>query len=237
MPPTDMSQPPAEDVKRIIDWIENDFIEAQCSAAKSSVSVVIRRLNRQEYNNTIRDLIGLDLRLADDFPQDDIGFGYDNIGSALKVSPIHIEKYFEAAERAIEAAIVLPDAENSSPAELIGLRTHKLPPAEAVEFEHTLSPGRYLIDFSLVRVGVAESVTPPRLEIGLGTDTRAVEAVSVQDETRVRGHSNSGHGRALRSGAAGQPVAGRFRRHAQRRRFTRRATRYQQDPVFRNARS
>ena len=64
----------------------------------SSAPVVIRRLNRQEYNNTIRDLLGLDLHLADDFPPDDIGFGFDNVGSALNISPVHVEKYLDAAE-------------------------------------------------------------------------------------------------------------------------------------------
>ena len=82
--------------------------------------MVIRRLNRQEYNNTIRDLIGVDLRLADAFPPDEIGFGYDNVGSALNVSPIHVEKYLDAAEIALDRAIVLPDAAEFPPAELIG---------------------------------------------------------------------------------------------------------------------
>ncbi len=71
---------------------------------------MIRRLNRQEYNNTIRDLLGLDLHLADGFPADEIGFGFDNVGSALNISPAHIEKYLDAAELALQKAIVLPDA-------------------------------------------------------------------------------------------------------------------------------
>ncbi len=185
MPPADMPQPAAAETNRMIEWIENDFFAAQCREQVSSAAVVIRRLNRQEYNNTIRDLTGLDLRLANDFPSDEIGFGYDNIGSALNISPIHIEKYFDAAERAMQAAIVLPDAEPYSPAELIGLRTYPLPANEPVEFEHHLAPGRYLADFSLVRVGIAESVPPPRLVIGFGQDRRTVEAVRVQDETVV----------------------------------------------------
>ena len=52
----------------IIAWIENDFLAAECGKQTSSAPVVIRRLNRQEYNNTIRDLLGLDLHLADAFP-------------------------------------------------------------------------------------------------------------------------------------------------------------------------
>ena len=185
MPPADEAQPSLEERDRIIAWIENDFLAAQCGQKLSTPSVVIRRLNRQEFNNTIRDLLGLDLHLADGFPADDIGFGFDNVGSALNVSPVHIEKYLDAAEIALEKAIVLPDAKDFSPAELIGLRTYPLPPTKPVEFKHSMKPGRYLADFSLVRVGIAESVPPPLLVIGFGKDSRTVQAVSVQDETVV----------------------------------------------------
>ncbi len=185
MPPADMPQPSLEELDRIIAWVEKDVLAAQCAKQVSSTPVVIRRLNRQEYNNTIRDLLGSDLHLADAFPPDDIGFGFDNVGSALNISPIHVEKYLDAAELALQKAIVLPDAEAYSPAELIGLKTYPLPPNGAVEFKHSLKPGRYLADFSLVRVGIPESVPPPRLVIGFGKDRRTVDAVRVQDETVV----------------------------------------------------
>ncbi len=66
--------------------------------------VTVRRLNRVEYNNTIRDLIGLDLRPADDFPADDTGFGFDNIGAVLSLPPLLVEKYLAAAEHVMDAA-------------------------------------------------------------------------------------------------------------------------------------
>ncbi len=185
MPPQDALQPSAKVRQQFLQWIENDFMAAHCGQITSSAAVVIRRLNRQEYDNTIRDLIGLDLELARDFPADDIGFGYDNIGSALNLSPVHIEKYLDAAEAIVRAAIVVPDVESFSPVELIGLRTYPLPPDGSVEFEHHLAPGRYLADFSLVRSGIDESVSPPRLMIGFGKDRRTVVAARVQDETVV----------------------------------------------------
>jgi hypothetical protein len=185
MPPAEESQPTLDERGRIIAWIENDILAAQCGQQLSSPAVVIRRLNRQEYNNTIRDLLGLDLHLADGFPADDIGFGFDNVGSALNISPVHVEKYLDAAELALQKAIVLPDAKDLSPIELIGLKTYPLPPTKPVEFKHSLKPGRYLADFSLVRVGIAESVPPPRLLIGFGKDSRTLGAVRVQDETVV----------------------------------------------------
>ena len=64
----------------------------------------IRRLNRTEYNNTIRELIGLDLRPADDFPADDLGYGFDTIGDVLAVPPLLVEMYLAAAERIIGEA-------------------------------------------------------------------------------------------------------------------------------------
>ncbi len=185
MPPADSPQPSAEERERLTGWVENDFLAAECGKQLSTPPVAIRRLNRQEYNNTIRDLLGLDLRLADAFPADDIGFGFDNVGSALNISPVHIEKYLDAAEVAMDKAIVPPEAEKLPPTELIGLKTYPLPAHTPVEFKHALKPGRYLVEFSLVRVGIAESVPPPRLVIGFGKDRRSLNAVRVQDETVV----------------------------------------------------
>jgi hypothetical protein len=185
MPPKGKPQPSERERDALIAWIDHDYLDAEIRNPKSSPAVVLRRLNRQEYNNTMRDLLGLDLRLADLFPQDDIGFGFDNVGSVLNISPAHVEKYLDAAQFALEKAIVPPDAKDFSPAELIGLKTYPLPTRGAVQFKHSLKPGRYIADFSLVRVGIPESVPPPRLEIGFGKDSRTVEAVQVQDETVV----------------------------------------------------
>jgi hypothetical protein len=70
--------------------------------------VTARRLNRNEYNNTIRDLLGVDVRPADDFPQDDSGYGFDNIGDVLSMSPALMEKYVTAAERVARLALFGP---------------------------------------------------------------------------------------------------------------------------------
>lgn len=186
MPPADARQPTIEETQVIVDWIEQDFVSAQCDKSSNRPpAVVMRRLNRDEYDNTIRDLLGVTLNLAKDFPQDEIGFGFDNIGSALNLSPIHIEKLFAAAERAIDAAVIVPNVEGKSPKELIGLQTYPLSANDPVKFAHTLKPGRYLAEFSLVRVGIPESIAPPLLEIGFGTDKRTVRAVRVQDETVI----------------------------------------------------
>ena len=56
----------------------------------------VRRLNRSEYNNTIRDLLHIEFRPADDFPSDDVGHGFDNIADVLTVSPVLMERYLDA---------------------------------------------------------------------------------------------------------------------------------------------
>src|SRR5262249_32146427 len=71
--------------------------------------VTIRRLNRVEYNNTIRDLIGIDFKPAKDFPTDDVGYGFDNVGDVLSLSPLLMEKYLAAAEKIIDEAFKKPD--------------------------------------------------------------------------------------------------------------------------------
>src|SRR5262249_5437057 len=74
--------------------------------------VTIRRLNRVEYNNTIRDLLGgVDFNAAEDFPADDVGHGFDNIGDVLTVSPVLMERYLAAAE-SIVSQVFQPDPPN-----------------------------------------------------------------------------------------------------------------------------
>lgn len=85
--------------------------------------VTIRRLNRLEYNNTVRDLFGTDLRPADSFPEDDLGYGFDNNGDVLSTSLLHAEFYLGAAEALVAESLSRPDdrtIELSLEAELIG---------------------------------------------------------------------------------------------------------------------
>src|SRR5262249_16208871 len=70
--------------------------------------VTLRRLNRAEYNNTVRDLLGVDFRPADNFPVDDVGYGFDNIGDVLTLQPLLMEKYLDAAEAVAGKATGVP---------------------------------------------------------------------------------------------------------------------------------
>ena len=69
--------------------------------------VTIHRLNRAEYNNSVRDLLGTDLRPADDFPSDDHGYGFDNIADVLSISPLQLELYDRAAELLATEALLI----------------------------------------------------------------------------------------------------------------------------------
>ncbi len=110
MPPSEMDvQPDPDERKVVVNWIENKLFDIDCSIDRNPGRVTIRRLNRVEYNNTIHDLLGVDFRPADDFPSDDVGYGFDNIGDVLSISPLLMEKYLDAAEQISEEVIVSSD--------------------------------------------------------------------------------------------------------------------------------
>ncbi|MES1263048.1 MAG: DUF1587 domain-containing protein, partial [Peristeroidobacter soli] len=79
--------------------------------------VTVRRLNRVEYRNTVRDLIGVDYNTDHEFPPDDTGFGFDNIGDALTMSPMLMEKYVAAAQTIVNEAV--PTAPRKSAEQVI----------------------------------------------------------------------------------------------------------------------
>ena len=99
MPPEDEPQPKSEELKKAISGIRAELAKFDCGGTKHPGVVTIRRLNRAEYDNTIRDLTGVDFRPAKDFPSDDVGNGFDNIGDVLTIPPLLLEKYLAAAEQ------------------------------------------------------------------------------------------------------------------------------------------
>jgi hypothetical protein len=115
MPPKKKKdQPTDEERALIVKWIASLQVnETDCNQIANEEStawyqgdVMSRRLNRMEYENTLRDLLGVDLQVADLFPADGAGGeGFDNEGSALFLSAIQMEKYLAAADLAIETAL------------------------------------------------------------------------------------------------------------------------------------
>ncbi|HEX2851642.1 MAG TPA: DUF1592 domain-containing protein [Opitutaceae bacterium] len=105
-PPEDADALPTQEERDvIITWIEKQLYRYD-PANPDPGKVTLRRLNRAEYNATIRDLVGVDFKPAADFPPDDSGYGFDNIGDVLSLPPVLMEKYLSAADKILDQAIV-----------------------------------------------------------------------------------------------------------------------------------
>jgi mono/diheme cytochrome c family protein len=109
MPPKDKAQPTPAEKAVILAWVESQVAPVDCFSTKNPGRVTLRRLNRAEYNNTIRYLLGVAFQPADDFPADDVGYGFDNIGDVLSLPPLLLERYLAAAEKIVTAALSKPE--------------------------------------------------------------------------------------------------------------------------------
>ncbi len=98
MPPRGVPRPDSDQISAILAFVEEEFDRADKNASADPGRVTARRLNRSEYSRTVRDLLGIEFRAEDDFPTDDSGHGFDNIGDVLTISPVLMEKYMSAAE-------------------------------------------------------------------------------------------------------------------------------------------
>ena len=104
MPPANKSQPTAEERREMEHWIKNAVFQIDPQNPDPG-RVTLRRLNRVEYRNTIRDLIGVNYNTEAEFPADDTGYGFDNIGDVLTLPPMLLEKYLLAANAIIAEAV------------------------------------------------------------------------------------------------------------------------------------
>jgi len=105
MPPADEGHSPqSHEVKKLEDWIKYQAFGIN-PAHPDPGRITLRRLNRLEYRNTIRDLMGIDFNSEVEFPPDDTGHGFDNIADVLTISPIMMEKYLQAAETIVDTAV------------------------------------------------------------------------------------------------------------------------------------
>ncbi len=109
MPPAGVPRPKEAQLKAAIGKLESSFAAIDAAALPDPGHIAPHRLNRAEYNNTIRDLLGVDIHAADDFPQDDSMYGFDNIADSLSISPLLMEKYVAAAEKIAHIAVFGPD--------------------------------------------------------------------------------------------------------------------------------
>ena len=131
MPPADEPQPAEHQRQAVAAWLTSELVRLDKTIPPNPGRVTARRLNRAEYNNTIRDLLGVDTRPADDFPQDDSGYGFDNIGDVLSLSPALMEKYISAAEHVTRTALFGPPRMTPT---LVRLRSDGRRPGDAKTF-------------------------------------------------------------------------------------------------------
>jgi uncharacterized protein DUF1592/uncharacterized protein DUF1588/uncharacterized protein DUF1587/uncharacterized protein DUF1585/uncharacterized protein DUF1595/cytochrome c len=106
MPPKKKERPEPKATGNMLSWLKASLTAADLARRKAEGRVVLRRLNREEYQNTIRDLLDVSVDVKDLLPEDASSMGFDNIGEALAVSSVLMERYLEAADVALDAAIV-----------------------------------------------------------------------------------------------------------------------------------
>src|SRR5678815_5249440 len=104
MPPPNARQPEAKAIDALVSWLE-DSLDKVPTQAYITDQIVLHRLNRKEYENAVRDLIGIEVKANELLPQDDTAQGFDNIASALQVSPSFIEQYVIAAHMVAVQAV------------------------------------------------------------------------------------------------------------------------------------
>ncbi len=105
MPPKDNPPPPVKDVQSMMNWISTQAGKAEIARRETEGRVVMRRLNRAEYANTVRDLLGVEVDLTDLLPLDTSTNGFDNNAELLHTSSFLIRNYLDAADRVLDEAI------------------------------------------------------------------------------------------------------------------------------------
>ena len=172
MPPLDEEQPTAAEREKLLAWIDDAVFPVDPKHPDPG-RVTLRRLNRVEYQNTLRDLLGVEVSVMDLIPPDDSGYGFDNIGDVLTLSPAHLERYLEAARMALDKAVKpgsMPPTETKTNGRDLkgnGQRSeegHYLFKAGIAETVYRpLRPGKYLV--TVKACGTPGGDGPPAMEL------------------------------------------------------------------------
>lgn len=188
MPPDEARQPTEAERSFLVGWIDY-ALNRDLRSRRDPGRVTLRRLNRAEYDNTIRDLTGLDLHLSEEFPSDDVGEGFDNIGDVLSLPPLLFEKYMDAAESVARQAIldvrgraatIRKEGEQLSgigSASLTGYGVFGLPSSGMVSGEFSVpSDGEYLLRLE----AGARQAGPELAKAELNLDGKRVGVIDVE---------------------------------------------------------
>ena len=104
MPPADHAELAPEDIALLEGWIKTHVFRFNPQQPDPG-RVTLRRLNREEYRQTVHDLLGVDYDTRENFPPDDSGHGFDNLGDVLNMSTLHLEKYVQAGKAIADQAV------------------------------------------------------------------------------------------------------------------------------------
>ena len=179
MPPKGIRRPPDDQVDALIKFVQDEFERADRRLKPDPGRVTARRLNRNEYSNTIRDLLAVEFRAEKDFPTDDSGDGFDNIADVLSISPVLMEKYIAAAERISARAIGADPLPKPLEVEFhTKNKTIRRPDISTIEATHRVDfDGEYI-----VRVGLPGERAPDAKPVmmGIWMDGRLLHTMPVE---------------------------------------------------------
>ncbi len=181
MPPKGVPRPPQAKISELVNFIQGQFDKADASIKPDPGRVTAHRLNRNEYRNTVRDLLAVDFRADKDFPTDDSGYGFDNIGDILTISPVLMEKYLNAAET-IASRAMGADPLPKKPLEVIcDLKTTKtlrrldfstVEASQRIDFD-----GEYTVRFGFPGARAADAKP---VKMGFWMDGQLLETIEVE---------------------------------------------------------
>jgi mono/diheme cytochrome c family protein len=203
MPPVE-TKLTEDDRLRVATWIDRRLQQTACAVGDFAGAVALRRLNRREYHNTIRDLLGVDYNVSELFPNDGTGgSGFDTNGETLFIPPLLVERYMEAAQQILDRAIITPDlVKTFTAAELL--------PVQPSSAQRDLAPGKELSAMISVYLDGDYSVqVAVERKDGMGTLALKVDGATgvplVAQQGRGGFGGGAGQGRGGR-GAARPPV-------------------------------
>ncbi|MCA9136848.1 MAG: DUF1592 domain-containing protein, partial [Planctomycetales bacterium] len=186
MPPEDGPELDPDTRQRMVRMIDALTNVVDCVQNPNAGRVALRRLNRVEYRNTIRDLTGVDYQPAADFPGDDVGYGFDNIGDVLSLPPLLMEKYVDAALQIAGDAIYTPPPPElyeieRSPSALVGAEKYGggnvplvLASNATVSLEVTLPFGG-MYELTLTAAGDQGGDAPVKAEVNWGARPKVID--------------------------------------------------------------
>ncbi len=209
MPPKERPRPTADQIDGLFKSIGAIQSAYDCTKVKNVGRVTLRRLNRVEYNNTIRDLVGIDFQPAADFPADDVGYGFDNIGDVLSTTPLLLEKYLTAAETIFQRAIVVPEPVDIKDTRLTGFRLSPKSAGETIDDgaalygagevygETYLDAGEYIVRAQVYAKHVGDEKVRAALLVNRDkvaelevTSTNRDQMMTLEAKVRVRAQTN-----------------------------------------------